>query len=506
MRSSSPVPGPEVDGRPVLGIAATVAVLAAVGVLPVWAGLPHHVALPPLDLFADVRVLLAQAQSYPQFVAALLALVVARALVLAAVLGGLSRRRVAGALSFYATMSVPALVAGSLAFSALAVMYALFLWSAVALSLVVAVLFAPVPWAGWGWMRRPLRWLPTVVGYLAVLLVLSALTAGAAGPARIGLLLVSAGVTVVTIRLLASGWAPPRSVGAGLMVVVLLAASTSTTASPPVPTGEALDRGALFLVAGVDTSSGSGSLFELDPTTIGFTCERTWYFSYAGSGAGAPRRSSVCPVRTGAPYEESDTHRPLSDLATTFRQQVAGLPGPVVVVTHSQAGWIARAALARGGLENVGALVMLAPFPSHALPYVPAGEPGRGVVGSEAMRAVIGTMRAAGHTSFEPEAPLALELLATPGAIEQVMLLGARHPSRTLAVTAWVDLPLMPHGWRSPGAVDACPVPVPHGDLFTAPTVTHLIRRFIAGEPTPGCPWWRTWLPRAGEAFAVPTP
>src|SRR5690606_41185979 len=43
-----------------LAVTAVVTVLAATGVLPRWSGLIHLVALPPLDLIADLRVLAAE--------------------------------------------------------------------------------------------------------------------------------------------------------------------------------------------------------------------------------------------------------------------------------------------------------------------------------------------------------------------------------------------------------------------------------------------------------------
>lgn len=59
---------------PLAVVAVVVTVLAAMNVLPPWPGLPHLVALPPVDLFADLRVLLTQATSGSAFVL-LLALV-----------------------------------------------------------------------------------------------------------------------------------------------------------------------------------------------------------------------------------------------------------------------------------------------------------------------------------------------------------------------------------------------------------------------------------------------
>ncbi|HVM18915.1 MAG TPA: hypothetical protein VM307_03035, partial [Egibacteraceae bacterium] len=48
-------------------LAAAVTVLTAAGVLPQWPGVLHLVALPPLDVFADTRLLVTRAPSYGWF-------------------------------------------------------------------------------------------------------------------------------------------------------------------------------------------------------------------------------------------------------------------------------------------------------------------------------------------------------------------------------------------------------------------------------------------------------
>lgn len=51
------------DPRAFIALAGVVSAATVVGLLPAWARTPHHAALPPLGLFADIRVLLAQAPS-----------------------------------------------------------------------------------------------------------------------------------------------------------------------------------------------------------------------------------------------------------------------------------------------------------------------------------------------------------------------------------------------------------------------------------------------------------
>lgn len=63
-RQASPRPG-WVRLWPLGGLALVVIVLAGTGVLPLWSGLVHLVALPPLGLFTDLRLLLAEPASWP---------------------------------------------------------------------------------------------------------------------------------------------------------------------------------------------------------------------------------------------------------------------------------------------------------------------------------------------------------------------------------------------------------------------------------------------------------
>src|SRR5690606_24229153 len=123
--------------------------------------------------------------------------------------------------------------------------------------------------------------------------------------------------------------------------------------------------GTLFLVPGNGGSSGTSTMFLLDPAALGYRCDQTAYFSYAGRGDGAPRRDARCPITRGAPYTAADTRRPPAGLVAAFRAQLADLPPPVVVVAHSQGGWLAAAALTGDLADRVEAVVLLGAFPRH---------------------------------------------------------------------------------------------------------------------------------------------
>ncbi len=107
----------------ILAVATAVTLLTATGVLPRWPGLVHLVALPPLDLFADLRLLEARASSYLVFGVGLAISLGLRSSVLALTLGGLNRKRLGLALRFYVVALIPAVVAGGFQFSALATLY-----------------------------------------------------------------------------------------------------------------------------------------------------------------------------------------------------------------------------------------------------------------------------------------------------------------------------------------------------------------------------------------------
>lgn len=502
------------DLRPLVGVAAAVTVLAATGAVPAWAGLAHHVALPPLDLFADVRVLLAEAPSYPSFVSGLVASLVLRSVVLAAMLGALGRQGMARGLAFYGASLVPALAAGVLGFAGVVVLYALFLWAAVVVAVTAAVVLGPLPWRGWR-CRGARR---VVVAYLVALLAVSLASSAGARSAQVGLVWVSAGLTAVAVRRLScegrwlrGGWRP---VPTAILAVVLAAGPVEAPAQSRAPAAEPAvgvpvpprpRDGTLFLVPGIGASSGTSTMFRLDPGALGFGCEQTVYFSYAGPGDGAPQRSSRCPITRGAPYVAEDTHRPMAELAASFRAQLADLTPPVVVVAHSQGGWIAASALGGEPVGAVGAVVLLGTFPRHQRGYVLDGT-GGGLVGTDGMEALTGVLRAAGVTSFDPRAPLPRDHLGTTGAVADLMVAGFPTGVRVVTVTAAPDLPLMGPDWRLDAATDLCPVYVDHSGLITSSRVHRLVGDALDGRDPAGCAWWRRWPPLAFSAFGAPSP
>lgn len=505
MSSAPPVPSP----APFLAVAAVLSVLTVAGAVPAWAGLVHQVAVPPLDLFADVRFLTARSTTYPQFVAGLATSLLVRSAVVAVAIGGLSWRRLLLVLRFYVLVLPLALVVAAFTFTGLAVSYALFVWPAIVVAVIVTFVFAAVPWSDGDRLRHRFRTafrrrlhVGALALYLVTLVVVGAFADGTAQ--TLAAMWVSALLTVVVVHRLAGGdrrliGLPARG-GAVTAVPLLFLALLPVSSTAPV-TQAADEETVLFVVPGVSTQSGKGTMFTLEPGDLGFTCERTHYFSYAGPGDGAPQRESVCPIRTGAPFDEVDSQAPLADLRSRFAEQIRRLPAPAVVITHSQGAWIAADALDRNPDLDVEALVMLAPFPVHDVGYEPRG--GDPSPRREAVRGVFGTVRLIDEPSFRTDAPLARQLLATPGAIDRIM--ATPLPGvRSLAVNSWFDLVGMPRGWRTPFAHDACPVFVHHGSLPTADTVDEVITDFLAVDERSACPWYRTALASVAAPFTVP--
>lgn len=498
-----------------VALASVVALLAVAGVLPRWPGLAHSVALPPLDLFADVRVLVTRAPSYPVFAAGLAASVTARSAILMVLSGPPSWSRFWFGTRFYLTALVPAVIAVGLGFSAAAALYQWYFWGGLLVAVVTFLFLGAVPWREGTQLRRGLARgfgrgfrAGTLLAYLGLVVILGGLARSGGDAWSVLLVYPSAFLMVLTARRLFGEPARvpvSRRVGVAAMALILVLVPTLVVfRGRPATTAGVPDRdGSLFLVPGVDSASGDGALFRLDPRSLGYSCEQTFYFSYVGPGAGAPQGDSVCPITSGAPYGKEDTQRRLVELADTFREQVAGLVPPVVVVTHSQGAWIAWEALAEYGTDRVLALLMMGAFPENPVSYPPPGGIGPGLVGSDVLRLLTDWSRAAGISRFDPDAALAREILAAAGALEALQARPLPRAVRALAVVAASDLPLLPED--SSQRVDGgCPVQTTHVGLVTSHGAQGAMLRFLDGLVPPECAWWSNWTEVLAAGFTVP--
>jgi hypothetical protein len=474
----------------------------------------QEVGLPPLDLFADVRVLMTASPSYPVFALGVAAAVVVRSAVLAAIAGDGSRAAFVESLQFYGTALVPGLLAAGFEFSGAAALYDWYLWIGMGIALLATLVMAPGPWATGDGRKEeaPSRAgrLGTVAGYLVALFALGALARVGGKAASVGLVVPSALLTWRAEVRLQRRAGTARRVAAGVVAAALVALPVvAVIRLPNRGPSPILRPGSLFLVGGVDSATGSGPMFHLRPASLGYDCRQTYYFSYVGPGKGVRHAHAACPVRSGKRYSRKDTQRSLSALIATMREQLAALPGPVTIVTHSQGAWIAWASLAqaphsRGRPLPARRLVMLAPFPRGLVAYPRSGHTGPGRVGGDFLRAVSGFVRKLGIATYDPDAPLARRLLSTPGAIGRVL---ARRPSgriRTVAVEPLSDLGLMPEGRSMPHASNPCPVRATHVSVVASGATAGDINRFLDGRPPAACPLGASWLAILTAPFGVP--
>ncbi|MBB1245743.1 hypothetical protein GL263_19590 [Streptomyces durbertensis] len=497
---------------PLAALTGVVLLLGLVGVLPRWPGLVHAVALPPIDLYSDLRVLLARAHSEPEFFAALAVVLAVRVVVLCLLTGGLTWARARFVLLFYVLVGVPLALAGLMGFMAQSLLYSRLFWASVSLVALVWFGTAALPWQRTTRLRTAFReaWgnglrVAVLLPYAVALLLLGALADLRPGwsLALVPVSAVLTGAAVLALR------RPPR--GRPLLRLAAAAAAFAVAATVFVTTrgGEgygqrAAERsGSLLLMSGINSSSGSGAIFETEVERLGYGCEQTYYFSYAGTGDGQPRGVATCPIRTGAPYVPRDTQRPMAEQVRTFAEQVRELPQPVVVAGHSHAVWVAWQAVAEGKAPEVDTLLLVGPFPQSPLGYPPAGKRGEGRVAGDLLRLVVPL---AAHVDFvfEPDAPAARELLATPDGASTALAEPLPPGVRSLSVTSATDLPLMPDGWRLPVDRNVCPQRVAHPYLPIRPVFYHEVNRFLADEPPLRCPAWRDWGATLSRPFTLP--
>ena len=491
--------------------AAVVMLLAWTGVLPQWSGLVHLVALPPVDVFTDLRLLLLLAPSWPVFLAVLAAVLAVRACVLAWLLGGLTPDRLRFAALFHALTAPWLLVAALLDGMAHAVLYARLFWPGVTVLALVAFAMGPVPWQGSRRMRTAVRraWrrglrLEVLIPYATALLLLG-VAAEVAPRLAVWLVPVSALLTALGVRGLCRPPAehPVRLLLAAATVAVVLTVATVAFPREELPSPGPSRAGSLLLMSGINSSSGSGAIVETDVARLGYSCDQVFYFSYAGPGDGQPRGAATCPIRTGAPYVRDDTHRPLAEQVRAFAAQAADLPRPLVVTGHSHGAWVAWEAVASGAAPAVDVLLLVGPFPDSPIGYPAPDEAGPGRVFGDLMRLVV-PLSDVFDFNFRPDSPAARELLATPNAARELFGQPLPPEVRTLSMTAVSDLPLMPGGWRLDVERNGCPQQVPHPLLpVRAPFYDETIR-FLAGQPPRPCPPWQDWGAVAARPFGVP--
>jgi pimeloyl-ACP methyl ester carboxylesterase len=469
--------------------------LALAGVVPLWSGLVHAVALPPLDLALDLRLLVARAPSYSFFLAGAGVSLVLRSAVLGTLLfsAGLLPsfgQALARAAKLYAAVLIPLAVAGALEFAGLAAVYALYAWVGLALTALLVVLVAPRTLAARG---ARFRRIPIVLGYLVALMVIGGLARLTEPWGTVPAVLASAGLTAFTLLRLAEPPAnrPVTPAGALALLLVLLPGG--------LPRAQVGIDAALLVVPGVDTSTGRGAAYRLDPSHLGFPCDRVYYFSYRGPDeSAAPQGEAACPIRLHRTYFPPATQRPLGELVEALAAQVAAVrtqigASPLVVLTHSQGAAIAWRAAVDGRVDGISHLIGLGGFPHSPVGYPPPWRNGPGRVGADTLRVLSWVTRFMGFGSFEPDASLPREILAHPDGLESVFddplpdgVTGA------LVFTSW-DVAVAPEGHEIP-SVPTFVVDTTHVGVTTSLEAEVAVRAVLAGRPPSGTSSIFGWL------------
>ena len=496
------------------GLVAVVTVSAAVGVLPRWPGLVHLVALPPLDLAADLRLALARAPSYPVFLAGLGLSLAVRITVLALLLGGPRAPRWRLATGLYAAALLPALLAAQVDFVARTALYSRAFGASLAVLAVLVLVLGAAPWTGADQLGAALRRsvasglrVADLAAYLVLLLALGTVAEwlGTAWAAVVAVPVSGLLTLLAARRLSAAGPLRPwRYLLVTVAVGVAIAALVVVSRGTPWMTSDAERDGAALIMSGINSASGEGAIFELEPERVGYVCEQMFYYSYAGTGDGQPQGDAACPIRTGAPYDPEDTQRPFDEQVELLAAQADRLPEPVVVFAHSQAAWVAWEAAAAGVLPQDTSLVLVGPFPSSPTGFPPPDDVGPGRVGGELFR-LLEPVPELVDFDFEVDAPLTHELLARPDAASEVFSRSLPEDVEALAVTASSDLALMPDGWRIEQATNVCPVREAHPYLPITPAFHHAADRFLDGDRgQEACPPWPELYRLATQALGAP--
>lgn len=484
--------------------------LAATGTIPTWPGLIHLVALPPLDQFTDLRLLLSRASSWPVFLALLAVVTAVRVVLMAWLLGGLDTRRLRFAAVFYTVAFGPVLLAAFADAAAFAVLYSRLFWPAVALIGVLIFTLGPVPWQGRPRLREAvaLTWrrglrVEVILPYCAVILALGAV-ADRVPVLTVPLVPVSAVATGLTILAMdRPALRRPRAVLAAFVAVLtaLSIAFVATRGNDRPETGPP-QRGSLLILPGINSASGRSAIHATDVHRLGYRCEQVYYFSYAGPGNGQPQEDATCPIRTGAPYGPTDTERPFHEQVDLFVEQASVVPRPLVVAAHSHAVWVVWEAVATGRVD-ADALLLVGAFSSTPTGYPPphVDDPGR-VVG-DLLRVAASSAGLAGFR-FDPDSPAARDLLGTAGAAESILAQQLPPSVRAMSLPSAADLPLMADH-RLDVERNECPARVAHPNLPTSTAFEDATIRFLNGRPPPPCPPWRDWGAVVLRPFGMPS-
>lgn len=430
------------------------AVLVAFRAFPPSATSAPATAIFPLDVYFDVKQSLAFAPGWAWFVAAVALGILVRAAVLSSTLwlsegrpgpfavGWARATRLAGisALGLF-----PAAV---LFFVGVATRYAPFVWLAALVGLVPAVIFARRGVrldVGAGEPRG--RGVPEVPGWLSYAYLVTALGAamtvlGHTAAWLPGLLVMLIGPLHALFllgwreHLRAETYPGGGAISVAVTVVVvgglLLLTTYDRVIRNPAPAARAPAPGTLLLLGGVDSSSTTGALTEIDPRELGFKDSHTVVLSYRGPGT---------------TYRPADTRTDLSRVAKLVAPEIDAATPPRLLLGHSQAALILDRLLSAGLQAPDRAAVLAGPPPqppSISVPRPNTDGPGR--VGADVARGFARVLDLVGINPYSVDVPNA------PPQLDPVVV---RHPGiPRLAVWALGDSVWLDGDWRRPGEVN----------------------------------------------------
>lgn len=468
---------------PIAGEGLAVALFVAAGAFPAGAASASAGAAFPLGLYFDLKQGLAHAPGWGWLGAALALAVLLRGAVLAGTLWLAEQERgpfvlAWGRASALGGWALAALLPGAaLFYTGAATRYAPFVLAAAPLTFFPAALLARRAVrldVGGG---SPGKGVPEIAGYLGYGYLVAATGAvlsvlGGLSPLLCALAIVAFAPLHALFLL---GWR--AHLRAGTVPAAGTAATAVTLGAVAVLTGLVLfDRyihsqlpprrpgpsGTLLLIGGVDSTSASGALAELDPRDVGFRRQRAQLLSYRGAGER---------------YDALDTRRSLDALARLMAEQIEAASPPRAVLGHSQAGLIVDRILARR-LAVPDAVVDLAAPPPYPPPFVtpPPGADGPGRPGADVARALARAMRALGMRPFDIDAP------NSPTNLEEVDP-GAVVPR--LSVWALIDSVWLEGDWRRAGSVNVVAL-TDHAGVTNNARALGLAEDFFAGKRVSG--------------------
>ena len=282
---------------------------------------------------------------------------------------------------------------------------------------------------------------------------------------------------------------------AGELADRLLFATPCSPGPPPARPAEGQGRVAVT-VAGLGSSSDSGSIDELRLDELGYDRDRVVRFSYAGGRTPGTGEAfdGVVARDYGSEDTQGDVAAAAGRLADLVEHVVATDPDAAVdVFAHSLGGLVVRLALVeldrRGvDLRRLGVVVTLgSPHEGADLATAVAAANTR-VVPNLALDAAEGLL----GTGIDPDAPVVGQLAHHSEVVTGLRAGGVPEGVTLVSIAARGDLVVPAPRTRVDGAVEVT-VPLAgsgaHSDLVGSPEATAEMARALAGQP-PGCESW----------------